>query len=123
MISPTQRSKQELERDGWTVGIVEKWNHHARIRQDLWGFADLIAMKPGETPLLAQVTSTGWTSRRAKILAEPRARIALAAGFRIEVHGWRKLKTNRGRWTIYRLPITEEDFASCQTEPSVTSPA
>lgn len=118
MISPTQRSKKELEADGFTVGIVEKWNVHARIRQDLWGFADLIAMKPGETPLLLQVTSINWASRRTKILSEPRALIALQSGFLIEVHGWRKLKSNRNRWTIYRLPITLEDFACEPAHPA-----
>ena len=114
MSSPTTRSKADLEADGWTVAIVEKWNPHVRIRQDLFGFADLLAMKAGETPLLIQVTSTGWASRVQKILDEPRAELALQSGFRIEVHGWRKLKVKRGgkafRWTPKIIQITQEDF-------------
>lgn len=107
MTSPTQRSKKLLEDAGWTVGIVEKWNPHVRIRQDLFGFADLLAMKPGFRPMLLQVTSTGWADRVAKIMDEPRAAIALKSGFDIQVHGWRKLKSNRGRWTPKIIPITE----------------
>lgn len=109
-MTPTQRSLAFLKADGWTVAVVEKWNPHVRIRQDLFGFADLIAMRPGAIPILVQCTSTGWASRVAKILEAPLAAVALRSGFQIEVHGWRKLKTNRGRWTIKRLPITETDL-------------
>lgn len=121
MSTPTHRSKKHLERDGWTVGIVEKWNPHARVRQDLFGFADLIAIKPGQTPRLVQVTSgANLASRRAKIAEEPRAAIALAAGLAIEIHGWRKVKVRRGgkleRWAPRIVPVTEKDMA-CQPAP------
>ncbi|CAN0586163.1 unnamed protein product, partial [Ectocarpus sp. 12 AP-2014] len=56
-MSPTQRSKAALQKEGWTVEVVEKWNPHVRQRKDLFGFADLLAIKPGEQPLLIQVTS------------------------------------------------------------------
>lgn len=109
-MTPTQRSKRLLEDDGWIVAIVERWNPHARIRQDLFGFADLLACKPKFTPKLIQVTSTGWASRIAKVRAEPLAKWALQSGFDIEVHGWRKLKSNKGKWTPIVTPIIEEDF-------------
>lgn len=114
MSSPTSRSKKLLSEDGWTVAVVERWNPHVRIRQDLWGFADLIAMKPGYAPKLLQVTTTGTAERVRKILEEPRALIALRSGFQIEVHGWRKLKVKRGgkavRWAPRIIPISPEDF-------------
>lgn len=117
MSSPTQRSKKHLSDDGWTVAIVERWNPHARIRQDLFGFADLIAMKPGHTPRLIQVTSGGWTDRIKKILGLELAAQALDAGFEIHVHGWRKLKSNRNRWTIKEVQVFKEDFLKCHTTP------
>jgi hypothetical protein len=85
-----------LREDGYEPAVVEKWNPHVRIRQDLFGFADVLAMKPGHPPLLVQATSTGVAARRAKILAEPRALMALQSGFAIEIWGWRKLKVKRG---------------------------
>lgn len=126
-MSPTQRSKALLEQDGWTVAIVERWNPHVRVRQDLWGFADLIAMKPGHAPKLVQVTSgSNVASRISKIREEPHARVALESGFSIEVHGWRKLKVKRGgkavRWTPRIEPVTREDFA-CRSTLSDGSPA
>jgi hypothetical protein len=110
MVSPTQRSLKYMRDDDWTCGIVEKWNHFTKIRQDLFGFADVIAMKPDNTPILLQITSTGWSSRLAKILAEPRALVALNSGFEIQVHGWRKLKQNRNRYTIKCIQVTTDMF-------------
>lgn len=110
MTSPTQRSIALLKEEGWTVAIVERWNVHARIRQDLFGFADLLCMKPNEAPMLVQVTSTGVASRLAKIREEPLAAVALQSGFTIFVHGWRKLKVKRGgkamKWAPRIIPVT-----------------
>ena len=30
---------------GYEVAVVEKWNAHTRTRHDLYGFADLLAMR------------------------------------------------------------------------------
>jgi len=114
MVSPTSRSIKLLKDDGWLPAVVERWNPHARIRQDLFGFADILAIQPGKEPLLVQVTSTGWASRIKKIVALPLAATALSAGFRIEVHGWRKLKSNKNRMTPIIVPILLADMeAQC----------
>ncbi len=42
---PLQRSKAWLEEKGWHVWIVEVWNSWAHIRQDLYGFGDLVAIR------------------------------------------------------------------------------
>ena len=109
MDSPTQRSLRHLRKDGWTVAIVEHFNNFTKTRSDLFGFADLLAMKPGCKPLLVQVTASGWAARLAKIRDSPEARTALASGFDIEVHGWRRLVANRNRMTIIVIPVTQED--------------
>ena len=56
MTSPTQRSLAHLRALGYRVAIVERWNPFARIRQDLFGVLDLLAVKDGEI-LGVQVTS------------------------------------------------------------------
>lgn len=111
-----------LKADGWTCAVVERWNPHARIRQDLFGFADLLAMKAGRVPLLVQVTSgSNVAARLAKIIAEPRALIAIRAGFAIEIHGWRKLKVARGKAAVRWMPrvekVYEADFGGTNAEP------
>lgn len=114
MTSPTQRSKALLQEQGYHVAIVERWCSFTRRRHDLFGFADLLAIREGETPLLVQVTSTGVSSRVRKILESDLAPLTLKSGFRIQVHGWRKLKVKRGgkamRWSPRIVHITEADF-------------
>ena len=45
MNSPTSRSLAHLRKLGFTVGITEKWNPYAHIRQDLFGCIDMVAIK------------------------------------------------------------------------------
>jgi hypothetical protein len=46
-MSPTQRTLAECRKRGWVCQVVEKWNPHARIRQDLFGCIDIVALVPG----------------------------------------------------------------------------
>lgn len=106
-MTPTQRSLKMLRDEGWTVEVVEKWNPHSRTRHDLFGFADLIAIRPGRKPLLVQVTSgTNTAARVTKIEGLDSYPVVLACGFDVEVHGWRKLASNRNRWTPKIVPLT-----------------
>lgn len=100
--TPTQRSLEKLRAEGWLCAIVEKWNPHAGIRQDLFGVADILCLRPNCT-LAVQTTSGACVPKHlAKLRAEPRLQNMLAAGWDVEVHGWRKLKVKRGgkatRW-------------------------
>lgn len=44
--SPTQRALAECKKQGWTAAICEKWNPHSKTRLDLFGFADLVVLRP-----------------------------------------------------------------------------
>jgi hypothetical protein len=105
--TPTQRSLALLRKQGWTVAVSERWNPHARIRQDLFGFLDLVCIGP--TIIGIQTTSgTNVAARVRKILDTPAARQWLEAGARVIVHGWRKL--SNGRWDCREVEITREMF-------------
>jgi hypothetical protein len=88
-MSPTQRSLKYLRDEGYLVAIVEHWQPFARIRKDLWGWADLLAIKRGEV-LAVQVTSEGVANRVAKVTNSETIGRVREAGIRVEVHGWRK---------------------------------
>lgn len=92
-MSPTQRSLAFLRGRGYMVAVVEKWNPHARIRQDLFGILDLVAIKEGETLGVQTTTLGNVSSRLDKITQSEATPILRDANWRIEVHGWRKLKT------------------------------
>jgi len=95
-MSPTQRSKVQMEERGYHVAIVEYWHAFARQRRDLFGAFDLLGIGPDGT-LAVQTTSASNVSARVKKLADLEAvAAARKAGWRIEVHGWRK--AGRG-WT------------------------
>ena len=108
---PAQRSMDWLRKRGWYVWKCEHWNPWARVRIDLAGFIDVIAIHPDEPRIFAiQATTTSNQSKRiAKILASMDARLWLRAGTAIHVHGWRKSKRTR-RWELTETPVTLEDF-------------
>lgn len=100
MSSPTQRSKALMEREGYTVAIVERWNAFAKIRQDLFGFLDLLCVADGKGVVGVQTTSaSNMAARRAKIREHVHYAAVEGAGIRVELHGWKKV---RNRWECKR---------------------
>ena len=96
-LSPTQRSLAFLREQGYLVSIVERWNPHARIRQDLWGWCDLLAIRKGEV-LAVQVTASAVSARIKKIQESETIAAVRDAGIRVEIHGWRK--NSQGRYVL-----------------------
>jgi hypothetical protein len=121
-MSPTQRSLKMLRAEGFTVAVTEHWNAFAHIRQDLFGFVDLVALRASETLAVQTTTADNLSARRRKILASPLLSRVLGAGWRIEIHGWRKVK---GRWAARREAIgtgSETTLGdTCETENSPAS--
>lgn len=104
MSSPTQRTLAALRKDGWLVAVVEKWNAHARIRQDLFGVVDVLAIRGDET-LAVQATSAGNVAARVKKIAEHESTpLIRAASWRLEVWGWRK--NTAGRWVCRIVDVS-----------------
>jgi len=91
--SPTQRSLAKLRAEGCDlVQVVEHWNPFARIRQDLFGVVDILAIR-GEETIAVQSTSGDNVSKRVDKIAESDAIAAIRrAGWTFHVHGWRKVK-------------------------------
>lgn len=90
MATPTQKSLKLLRENGYLCHIVEHWNPFAKIRQDLYGFIDILAVKKKKI-LGVQTTSRGNVSTRAKkILGHDNYKKVKESGIEIEVHGWEK---------------------------------
>ena len=97
--SPTQLTLERLRADGYQAAVVEHWNPHARIRQDLFGFVDVLAVRGTET-LAVQATSVDHVAHRVtKIGDSPLVAAVRDAGLSIHVWGWAK---KSGRWTLAR---------------------
>ena len=90
-VSPLQRSKKYLEEAGFTVAIVERWNPWAKVRQDLFGILDLLAISHLGT-LGVQVTTMGHKQEHIdKMMAHPNLQRILDV-WEVKLHSWRKLK-------------------------------
>lgn len=134
-MTPTARTLALMRRNGWTAQVVERWNPHARIRQDLFGFGDVIACRgwitensipqPSSITLIQATTQANAAARVAKITTNPDvAPLALRwleSGGRIVVHGWRKLKVKRGgravRWEVDARQVERSDIAPTAGDP------
>ena len=94
-MTPTQRSLEALREAGYLPVVVERWNPFAKIRQDLWGWCDILAIRKNEV-LAVQVTSGSNVAARIKKIEESETVAKVRdAGIRIEVHGWSKNAKNR----------------------------
>lgn len=99
MTSPTARSLAKLRKEGWLAEVVEKWNHITKTRKDLWGFADILAIREGEV-LAVQATSYSNVSSRVKKISEhENLDMVRKSGVGIEVWGWHR----KGRFWEVRI--------------------
>lgn len=104
--SPTQRTLARLRADGWTAEVVERWNPYAKVRHDLFGFVDVVAMRPGTGLLAVQATSgANVAARLDKLASEPRTAVWLRSGGLLEVWGWRKTgpRGKRKTWAVRQV--------------------
>jgi hypothetical protein len=86
--SPTQLSLAMLRDDGWFCWITEHYNYFSKTRQDLWGFVDIIALKPGQRLAIQTTTASNMSARIKKIADHENVGKVRDADFMIHVHGW-----------------------------------
>ena len=98
-VSPTQRTLKRLRDSGDypLIAIVEHWNAFAKIRQDLFGIIDLLAIDNKGNTVGLQITSYSNISARIKKMESSDAISHLRdANWVLLVEGWHK-KNNK--WT------------------------
>lgn len=97
---PAQRTLAHIRREGGVAEVVERWNPHAKIRQDLFGCIDIVAVvqRDGVPRILGiqATTATNMAARMAKARQQPQLSAWLEAGGLFEVWGWSK--NPNGRW-------------------------
>ena len=99
----------QLEHEGWCCDVTERWIPHAKITKDLFGFLDLVAIRPGRILGVQATSRSNVAARVKKILAEPRAPLWIRAGAEIEVWGWR-LNPDGSVRDCRVVALTLEDF-------------
>lgn len=112
--SPSQRSLALLKKQGYNlVAITEHWNPFAKIRQDLFGFIDIVAIGKGETVGVQTTTYPNISARVKKIKASEHLEELLKSGWLIRVHGWKK--GDNGKWIVREVEVNNNGISdSCE---------
>lgn len=105
-ITPTQRTLAAMREQGRICGIVEKFNTFVGkfgIRQDLFGFIDIIAIDPVDGIVAIQSCGQDFSGHIKKITVERNENVfEWTKHAKCELWGWRKVKLKRGgkamRW-------------------------
>lgn len=102
--SPTQLTLRKWRDAGYTVEVVEKWNHVTKTRRDLFGILDVVAVGNGETIGIQSTSASNVSARVRKIEDKPETVSTLReAGWRLIVEGWRKPKH---RWVCREVDVS-----------------
>ena len=121
--SPTKRTLDYLRKAGWLAEVTERWNPHARIRRDLFGFCDVLAIKGNEVMAIQATSQSNVTARIKKILSLPSAKLwADGENRSIGVVGWRKARKT-GRWEHSFQWVFASDFTQEAVKESAASMA
>lgn len=104
MSSPTQLTLAKLRKDGYLASVTEKWNPHAHVRQDLFGFVDVLGLKPGETIAIQATSYSNMSARVKKIASHKNIEMVREAGWKIEVWGWHKPEN---RWKLRIVDVSK----------------
>lgn len=88
---------------GYTVGKTEQWLAFAKIRRDLFGFADVVAMKEGKKGVLAvQTTHQNFIADHKKLLRTMKTvKLWLSCDNRLWLVGWNKFWNYKGTRKIW----------------------
>jgi hypothetical protein len=114
-MTPTQRALAFYKELGFVCAVVEKWNPHAKIRQDLYGCIDILCCRRGVGIIGVQACAgSSHAARRTKACAEPKLAEWLAAGGRFEVISFAKrgARGKRKLWTPKREELTKHDLTA-----------
>lgn len=101
--SPTALSLKYLRDLGYEAAVVEKWNPHAKIRQDLFGVIDIVAVSEwGRVLWVQSTTKTNMSSRRRKLEESDIVPLLGMNANKVLLHGWHKAN---GRWQLKQEEI------------------
>ena len=102
-ISPTQRTLKAMREQGRLCGIVERFTRYGGshgIRQDLFGFIDIICIDPASGIVGVQSCGSAFSQHTAKMTGETNEMLCeWLKHAKAELWSWRKVKVGRAeRW-------------------------
>ena len=119
MTSPTQLSLKELRKRGYMAAVVEKFNPFVKVRQDLFGIIDIIAVHPTKKEVLGvqATTDTGGNASKHKMKVAGNKNLQTwgDSGCKFAIWAWAKKGKARKRklWILREVEL--DDAAKYQT--------
>ena len=118
MPSPTELGLALLRGCNYRVCRTEHWNAFAKVRHDLYGIADAVAVRSDVVGfLLVQFTSsTNHAARINKIFGIPETATILRGQSRIQIWSWGKRRRgtslwySRGEVLAFEIDLPEDDL-------------
>lgn len=114
-----ERSMKLLRKEGLIVAKAEHWNSFAKIRQDLFGFIDAVALSDKYIYAI-QCVNTHLPEHIIKIHKNQAADVWLSCGGKIVIHNWKQRSKNKKKsWHLEIIEITKEylrDFKETHKE-------
>lgn len=104
--SPTQRTLKVMRERGYHCAVVERWNPHAKLRVDLFGFIDVLCLGDGEVVGVQACSGAGGdpAARVRKITEHENVAAVRKAGIRILVQAWRKGRD--GKYVLREIDVS-----------------
>ena len=107
-ITPTQRTLKAMREQGRLCGIVERFNRFAGphgVRQDLFGFIDIIAIDPVDGIIGIQSCGQAFSEHVKKMTEERNEEMyEWLRHAKVELWGWRRVQLRRGSTAIRWKP-------------------
>jgi hypothetical protein len=84
----TKRTLDSMRKSGYTCQVVEVWNPHAGVKNDLFGFIDVLCVKENEIIGIQVTSKSNMQARVEKILKHKNFIPVKKSGIKIVLHGW-----------------------------------
>jgi len=104
--SPAELTLGHLRKLGYRAAVVEHWNPHAKIRQDLFGIIDVLAVGRNETVAVQSTTKHNVSARVHKIADSDSIGDLREAGWTVLVHGWWQPNGPRTKWHVVEVNVS-----------------
>lgn len=91
----TKRTIDKMRKEGMVCQVVETYNPHARVKNDLFGFLDVLCIAEKRIVGIQTTSYSNMGARVDKILKHKNFIPVKKSGIEIIVHGWRKVKVGK----------------------------
>jgi hypothetical protein len=103
-VQTTKLSLAHMRKQGCVAAVVERWNAHAKVKNDLFGIIDVLCLAPDGTTIGVQCTSRDHVADRVAKIGDSEHIVALRrCNWKLVVHGWDK---HGARWRLREVDVS-----------------